>query len=136
MKWIVKISVLYFPLALIYKLFGQYLPIEDSYTDEYWTNSYWFVTAIYFMLIFINLVPLCECNLYKPERIDTYFVYKRIIKAVAFYWGIMAALRLYLFFNIELYKKIISSANTLTIGGITIVVLLIYLTAEIKWHRK
>jgi hypothetical protein len=135
MKKIVIISVAYFPLALAYKLFGTYEQNELSYIDEYWINSYWFVTAIYFMLIFASLVPLCdiELRLYTQNTIDTY---KRVIKVVACYWGVMAALRFYLFFNIELYKKIISSANAWTIGGVTIVLLLMFLTAHIKWRQK
>jgi hypothetical protein len=135
MKRIAIISVAYFPLALAYKLFGTYEQNELSYIDEYWINSYWFVTAIYFMLTFASLVPLCdrELSLYTQNTIDTY---KRVIKVVAYYWGVMAALRFYLFFNIELYKKIISSANTWTIGGVTIVLLLMFLTAHIKWRQK
>ena len=134
MNWIAKITVIYFPLVLVYKLFGQYKPIEDSYKDEYWINSYWFLTALYFMLIFIFVLKLSKYvkNLYALRDYTTYSI---IIKSVAFYWGIMAGLRFYLFFNIALYSKIISGVNTLTIGGVSIVVLLIYLTAKI-WHRK
>lgn len=125
MKWIVRISVFYFPLALLYKLFGQSTPIPDSYKDEYWVNSYWFITAIYFMLIFLNLVKFCDY-----EEKSTAKTYKKIIRSVAIYWGIMAALRSYLFFNIELYSKLISRTNTLTIGAITIICLFIYISAK------
>lgn len=110
-------------MALVYKLFGTYEPNELSYVDEYWINSYWFVTAIYFMLVFANLIHYCNLEILDIR-------YKRIIKSVAFYWGVMAALRLFLFFNIKLYKEIISSANTMTIGGMTIVITVLYLTAR------
>jgi hypothetical protein len=130
MKWIVKISVWYFPLALVYKLFGVYEPDETSYVDEYWINSYWFVTAVYLMLIFINLIKYCKLEVVDAE------VYKQVIKSVAIYWGLMAALRLFLFFNIALYEAIISGANTMTIGGVSIVVVTLYLTARVKHDRK
>lgn len=121
---------MYFPLALFYKLFGVYEPNDLSYTDEYWINSYWFVTAVYFALVFTNLISLCALSV-----LHTGF-YKRVITTVAVYWGIMASLRLYLFFNIELYKKLISSANTWTIGGASIVLILILLTALEKCRQK
>lgn len=118
-------SIMYFPLALVYKLFGKYEPNDLSYIDEYWINSYWFITSTYFSLIFTNLIKYCDIE----ERI-TKKIYKWIIKSVAIYWGIMAALRLYLFFNIGLYKKLISSANTLTIGGVVIFIIVITITAR------
>lgn len=118
MKLITKASIIYFPLILIYKLFGVY-------DNNYWVNYSWFITSFYMMLAFVVLRKFCIDN-----------VSRWIITSVVFYWGIMAALRLYLFTNINLYKKIISSANTLTIGSITIVLILIYLTSRIKWFKK
>ena len=118
MKEVARASVVYFPLVFIYKLFGVY-------DNNYWVNSYWFLTALYFTLVFVSIRNYC---------LDK--TYKRIIVMVAYYWGVMAALRFYLFFNIGLYDKIISSANTLKIGGVSIVVLLIYLSVWIKWFKK
>jgi len=124
MKHIARASILYFTLVFVYKLFAPNINVPDNYDYEYWVNSYWLMTSLYFLLVFGIVKKFC-----------IELTHKRIIISVAVYWGIMAALRLYLFFNIKLYIKLISSANTFTIGVITIVLIFIYLTAKIC-HRK
>jgi len=117
MKLTIRATILYFPLILFYKLFA------DNYTN-YWVCAYWLVTAIYFMVVFIDIRKNCVLKMYR-----------RIAATVCFYWGVMAILRVYLLFNIEQYYKLVTSVCRLTVGGIAIIIILIYLTAQI-WHRK
>lgn len=118
MKLSAGISVIYFPLVLVYMLYG-------SAANIYWVNAYWLLTSVYFMLIFVDIRRLC-INV----------THKRIITTVAAYWLVKAGLRLYLFTNMDVYKKVISDSNTFTISGVVIIVLLIYLTIAVKWSRK
>jgi|LGOV01.1.fsa_nt_gb hypothetical protein len=122
MKLLITATIIYFPLILIYKLFG-YIG-DDTTIRHYWVNYYWLVSSAYFMVVFINVSKVCILNQYRLVAFST-----------AFYWGIMAVLRVYLFFNIDKYKQLTRSADTLTIGCVTILTIFIYLTAK-QWFKK
>lgn len=66
---------------------------------------------------------------------ETIYIYRRITLIVAFYWGVMAIIRLYLYFNIYKHSEIISSAGQMTTGSVCIALIFIYLTAK-KWFKK
>jgi hypothetical protein len=76
------------------------------------------------MLVFIDIKKYCVSK-----------TYIRIASIIVYYWAVMAALRLFLFFKIELYKSLMANAGSVTIGAAFILASLIYLTAKI-WHQK
>jgi hypothetical protein len=76
------------------------------------------------MVVFISVHKLCILK-----------EHKQVAFATAFYWGIMAALRGYLFINIDQYGQLTRSAGRLTLGCISIALVFIYLTAG-KWFKK
>lgn len=114
-------TILYFPLILIYKLWGQ--PLNEL-TGNYWINSYWLVTAIWLMLVFIDI-----------RKNSLNIEYKLVSLFTSIYWGVMVALRVYLYFHIDKHYELIDRAGSIGAGVITILIGLIFLTAKI-WHRK
>lgn len=122
MKRTIRASIVYFVLIMIYKLFGY--TGDNEVIRHYWINYYWFVSSIYFMLVFIDVKKYC---------ID--LVYKRIAGVIVFYWLVMALLRLFLFFAIKFYKPLTNTGGKLTVGAVIILLSFIYLTAKL-WHQK
>jgi len=118
--------LLYFPLVFIYKLFGDPL-------NNYWINAYWLMVSIDYIFILIGVRK--ACNEISVLNNKTRKTYRSIALMAAIYWGVMAAIRLYLFFNIEKHAELISSAGKLTIGCVSVIVILIYLTAQ-TWRQK
>jgi len=104
-------------LIFIYKLIGDPL-------NNYWVNYYWLVSSLFFMIIFIDIQKVCFLPLYKLMAL------MNII-----YWGIMAALRIYLFFNIDKHYLLVDRAGQLCIGSVFIILSLIFLTAK-TWFKK
>ena len=120
MKKIIYIILFYFPLIFIYKVLGDY-------KNVYWVNYYWTVSSIIFGLLFYFI--LTEFSILEK-------IYRTILISTVSYWGIMAALRIFLFFRIDLYKQLISSADKLTVGAVTIVKIFTLITANKIWLRK
>lgn len=132
-KKIVYTILAYFPLIFIYKILAD--PNNEQYKD-YWGNYYWFISSITFGLIFLILgLMLKKGDIKNILDAKTIKKYVFILLGTSCYWGIMALLRLYLFFNIELYHKLISSADTWTVGAVSIIIFFIFLTAKL-WPRK
>lgn len=122
----IKAIILYFPIVFIYKVFG------DA-SNNYWINAYWLAVSIDSIIVFIGIRKSClSLTLLHKETIK---IYRDVAFTAAVYWGVMAAIRVYLFFNIELHYQLISSAGKLTTGAIMIVLIFIYLTAK-KWFKK
>ena len=122
MNLLIRATIIYFPLILIYKIFGY--EGSDTVIRHYWVNYYWLVSSIYFMVVFIGVRKLCILK-----------EHKRVAFATAIYWGVMAVLRGYLFLNIDEYSQLTRSAGMLSIGCITIALFFIYLTAK-TWFKK
>jgi len=113
-------------LVFIYKAFGN--PF-----DNYWINTYWFMVSINSILVFIGIRKAClQINLLHEETIKEY---RDILLPVIAYWGVMAIIRVYLFFNIERHSEVINSAGKVTTGLVCIVIMFIYLTAK-RWFKK
>lgn len=103
-------TVFWFGLTLFYKLYAD--P-----ENHYWQNAYWTYTPIYLGIICFELYPQL---INKTER---------LIWAVAgYYWLSMCLLHIYLFFNIALYDRLVTSANKITVGATFLLISLIFLT--------
>jgi hypothetical protein len=105
----------------VYNLFAD---VDEDKITTYFINYYWLVSSLYFMVIFIKV---CSFTIIKDYKIVAY--------STAAYWGVMSAFRIYLFFNIEKYKQLTKSADTLTIGCVSIIAIFIYLI-YVKWFKK
>jgi hypothetical protein len=117
MSLAIRSTIVYFLLIFIYKLLG------DT-SNNYWVNSYWIVSSIYFMVVFIDIKSQCIQK-----------IYKKISLVVIYYWGVMALLRIYIMFNIHLHYALIKSTSKITVGAVAIILILIYLTSQ-TWHQK
>lgn len=127
MKLLMRAIIIYFPIVFIYKLFG-------NPSNNYWINAYWFAVSIDYIFFFLGVKRVVNymVSLYEEKTIK---IYKDIALASATYWGIMAIIRLYLFFNIEMHYSVIESAGKITTGVICIVIIFIYLSAK-QWYKK
>ena len=102
-----------------------------EYDNNYWVNSYWVVSSLYFMTLSITWRGIFKLNVFKSYYTQKDFkIYDKTILATAYYWGVMAAVRIVLFFRIDLYDLLITSAGKVTIGGYMIIIILFYLTAR------
>jgi len=117
MKAVIRASVLYLLLIFIYKVIGDY-------KNNYWINFYWFVSALFYMLVFIKVRSYC---------MDV--IYRRVGIVMVIYWAFMAALRLYLFFDIEMYSTLIIQTSKLSVGSALILSGFIYLTSKL-WFKR
>lgn len=121
MKSIAYSVIVYFVFASAFKYLGDF-------KNNVWVNYYWLFSSAFLGFIFLKLRSFCDIgyfkNKYKKRDIK---LYKAAITAKAIYWGVvMLVLRIYVAINIELYDKLISSARTLTVGGVTIVLIFIF----------
>jgi len=126
MKTTIIAIIAYFPLVLIYKVFGNPL-------NNYWINAYWFAVSIDSIFLFIGIRKVCKDLVLLNWQ--TVKIYRNIAFAAACYWGVMAAIRLYLFFNISKHYDVILCAGKITTGSVCIAIIFIYLTAKI-WLQK
>lgn len=118
MKTIVYSIPVYFLMAFVYKMFAPEYK-SGSEISLYWVNYYWLFSSIFY------------CNLfYQISNISVIKKYRLIIRIVAIYWGIMATFHAICIFNITLYARFAVSANKLTIGAVTIIILLIFITIK------
>lgn len=110
--------IVYFGLTLFWKLYAKTdTKIYDIDTVNYWINTYWFYSSVFYCILFYELSKQFFLEMY------------RLIWAVgSCYWGVMGLLHLYLFFNITLYSSFVSSANKITVGASFIAISIIYLT--------
>lgn len=139
MKTLIRASIFYFPLVFVYKALApdpEYINgIMVNYLVRcYWVNYFWFVTSIWLMLVFVgvfNIVSMFS-GIYEERTIK---MYKVISIIVACYWAAMAAIRLYLFFNIEQHYNLIDKAGLLGFGTVSIFVLLTFLTFK-SWFKR
>ena len=120
MKTIVYASLFYLPLLSIYKIFGRH----DNALS---VNYFWLLTYTFLGIVFYKILGELKKSVY-PK------MYNRIILCMVIYWGIMAVLRIIVLVRSDLYEKIISSANAWTLGTLSIISMLICLTASI-WRR-
>lgn len=111
--------MIYFILFLIYKLYG------NNQEPYYWVNYFWFITSLFNSLLFFKLT---EFTFIKK--------YKWVIFSIAGYWGVMAIFHLICFFNITLYARFAESANKLTVGAVTILIIFFSLTIKAFKHDK
>lgn len=118
MKLTVYLTVLYFLLALIYKLFGDKDILQ-------WVNFYWLFSSVFYCILFYQLSSNLIIN-----------KYRLIMKSASFYWFIMALFHAVCIFNITLYARFAESANKLTIGAVTILILLIFITIKAFKYDK
>jgi hypothetical protein len=114
----------YFLGVFVYKLFA---PEYDSKSIDslYWVDSYWLLSSIFFCIVFSQI----SYHLFIKK-------YSLIAKFTAIYWGVMAAFYLLCLFNITLYFRFATSANKLTIGAVTIVIILIFITLKAFKYDK
>jgi|WetSurMetagenome_2_1015567.scaffolds.fasta_scaffold224736_1 hypothetical protein len=106
--------VIYFGITLFWKLYAKVdLEKYNQETVNYWINGYWFYTSIFLCTLFYELSRQLYLN-----------IRKFIWKIGAGYWGVMALLHLYLFFNITLYASFVSSANKITVGACFVAMIL------------
>lgn len=122
MKTIAYSILVYFSLVSIFKFLGDF-------DKNDWVNYYWIVSSAFFGFIFLKIRSFCKINyvknLYNKKDLD---LYKAAITTMAIYWGIVIlGLRIYVAFNIELYDTLISGARNITVGGITIILIFIFL---------
>jgi cytochrome bd-type quinol oxidase subunit 2 len=110
MKITVYSTVIYFLLAFIYKLLGE--PEND-----YWVNFYWTFSSIYFFIITLQI----SIHLFVRK-------YKLIMLFASIYWAIMSLFYIICFFKITLYDSFVRSASKLTIGAVSLFVIIIFLT--------
>lgn len=126
MKKAVIAIIIYFPLVLIYKLFG------DS-SNNYWVNAYWLAVSLVYILLFIGISKMFSLiNLIHDN--DSKF-YTTLSLVVSGYWVVMAIIRLYLFFDIDKHREVICSAGKITTGSVCILFMFIFLMAK-KWYKK
>lgn len=121
MKGIAYSLIVYFFLTFIFKLFGD---MEENI----WVNYYWVFSSLFFCFLFFKIKSLCGIPAVKRlyNKRD-WGLYATIISLAAIYWGIMLLVRVYVCFRIDLYDKVISSARGWTVGGITILMIFIFL---------
>lgn len=129
MKTIAISIVIYFVLAFIFKLFGDM-------SNNAWVNYYWIFSSFFFSILGYQIQKLGKLDIIK-KLYHSYDIklYTNTIITFTAYWGIMLLVRIIVAFKIELYNKIISSARTVTVGGITIIlifIVLIYFTTAKK----
>jgi len=110
--------IIYFGLTLFWKLYAKVdIKLYSQETVNYWTNTYWFYTSIFFGIVFYEL----SMQFFLKLR-------KFIWRLGAYYWGVMALLHLYLYFNITLYATFVQSANKVTVGATFILIILLLST--------
>lgn len=126
MRQIIVSIIIYFPIVFIYKVFG------DPF-NNYWINTYWFLVSIDFIFMFLGIRKVCSKLHLIHEH--TIAIYKDVLLATSFYWGVMAVIRAYLYFNIERHSEVINSAGKITTGVVCIIIIFIYLSAK-TWFRK
>lgn len=130
MKTIAYSIIVYFLLAFIFKLFGDM-------NENAWVNYYWMFSSLFFGLIFLKVIFFFKISEIKNKHNKRDMsLYKFTITCMSAYWGIMLALRVYIAFNIHLYDKFISSANTFTIGGMTIILIFILIIITIIYTAR
>lgn len=124
MKVVVYSVPVYFLIAFIYKIFA---PEYDSGNEIslHWVNFYWLCSSIFYCILFFQIS--------KNQVIKKYGL---ILKSVSFYWFIMAVFHTVCLFNITLYARFAVSANKLTIGAVTIIIILIFITIKAFKYDK
>jgi len=110
--------VIYFGLTLFWKLYAKTdINLSSQETINYWINTYWFYTSIFLCIVFYEL------------SMQFFLKLRKIMwRLGAGYWGVMALLHLYLFFNITLYATFVQSANKVTVGATFILIILLLST--------
>lgn len=110
--------IIYFGVTLFWKLYAKTdISIYERDTVNYWINTYWFYSSIFYCILFYELSAQFFIKLYK-------FIW--LMGSI--YWAIMSILHLYLFFNITLYASFVQSANKVTVGACFLLMVLIYST--------
>lgn len=118
MKTIIYSILIYLILICAYKLFGDI-------KSMYWVNYYWLISSVFNVILFFKLK---EFTIVKKYRL--------VLKLIAGYWGVMAIFHIICFFNITLYARFAESANKLTIGAVTILIIFIILTFKAYKYDK
>jgi hypothetical protein len=104
--------VVYLTCTLFWKLYAKTdVLLYDRDTVNYWVNAYWLYSSIFFCLLFFKISKQCII-----------LIHKKIWVIVAGYWGVMAAIHIYICFNIALYANFVQSANKVTIGATLILI--------------
>lgn len=108
--------IIYFGLAMFYKLYAHSMPCTDVLANRD-ANYYWLFSSAFNSILAFELSK-------------NFFIrmYRLIWMTSGTYWGVMFLVHLICVFNIELYSRFVSSANKITVGATFIMLALIFLT--------